>query len=119
MKSSILVKTVLIAASLPFFAGCVERQVVYRARPVYVQQPPPGGEVVVEQPSQPPPPQVEVRPAPPDPTFVWIGGYYDFGPHGWVWIGGHWDRPHPGARWTRGHWERRGHGSVWISAGWR
>jgi len=37
MRKSILTKTLLIAASLPLFAGCVERQVVYRDRPVYVQ----------------------------------------------------------------------------------
>jgi hypothetical protein len=121
MKNSMLIKTVLIAAGLPLFAGCVERQVVYRDRPVYVQQPPPGGEVVVEQPSEPPaaPPTAEVITPAPDPTFIWIRGYYDYGPQGWIWIGGHWDRPHPGARWAVGHWERHGRRSVWISAGWR
>ena len=35
MKITTLAKTVLIVASLPLFAGCVERQVVYRDRPVY------------------------------------------------------------------------------------
>jgi hypothetical protein len=118
MKNSILIKTILITAALPLFAGCVERQVVYRDRPVYVQQPPPNAEVVVEQPSEPPPPQVEVQTVAPDPTFVWIGGFWEWRGH-WVWVGGHWDRPHPGRVWMRGHWEHRGNGSVWISAGWR
>jgi hypothetical protein len=117
MKNSILIKTILIAASLPLFAGCVERQVVYRDRPVYVQQPPPA-EVVVEQPVEPPPQQVEVRPMTPDPTFVWVGGVWEWRGR-WIWIGGHWDRPHPGAVWTRGHWEHRPRGYVWIGAGWR
>jgi hypothetical protein len=117
MKNSTLVKTVLIAASLPLFAGCVERQVVYRDRPVYV--PPPGGTVVVEQPGEPPPPQVEVIPVAPDPRFIWLGGSWEW--HGrWVWLGGRWaPRPHPGAVWMRGHWGMRGHNRVWIGAGWR
>jgi hypothetical protein len=119
MKNSTLIKTVLITAALTLFAGCVERQVVYRDRPVYVQQPPPGGEVVVEQPQNPPPPQVEVIPVAPDPTFIWIGGSWEWRGR-WVWLGGHWgSRPHPGAVWARGRWEHRAHGSVWISAGWR
>ena len=117
MKKSLLIKTLLVAAGLPLLAGCiVERQ---PRRVVVVQQPPPSGEVIVENPGAPPPPLADVQPPAPDPTFVWIGGYYDYGPRGWVWIGGHWDRPHPGARWMAGHWERRGRGSVWIGAGWR
>ena len=110
MKNSNLIKTILITAALPLFGGCVERQVIYRDRPVYVQQPPPA-EVVVDQPSEPPPPQVEVRPIPSDPTYVWIGGVYEWRGGRWIWIGGHWDRPHPGRVWARGY--------VWIGAGWR
>jgi hypothetical protein len=118
MKNSTLVKTVLIAASLPLFAGCVERQVVYRDRPVYAQ-PPPGGTVVVAEPENPPPPQVEVIPVAPDPAFIWLGGSWEWRGR-WVWGGGHWaPRPHPGAVWTHGHWGGRGHNRVWISAGWR
>ena len=117
MKTSSLVKTVLIAASLPLFAGCVERQVVYRDRPVYVQQPPPGTAVVEEAPA-PPPPQVEVIPVSPDPAFIWIGGCWEWR-GGWVWVGGRWaPRPHPGAVWVHGHWGWHGHRRVWIAAGW-
>jgi hypothetical protein len=116
MKNSILIKTVLIAASLPLLAGCVvERQ---PRRVVVVQHPAVTGEVIVEQPSEPPPVRVEVIPARPDPTFIWIRGNWEWRGH-WVWVGGHWDRPHPGVNWVRGHWEPRVHGSVWISAGWR
>jgi hypothetical protein len=124
MKKSILIKTTLIAASLPLFAGCVERQVVYRDRPVYVQPapppgaPPPAAEVVVADPA-PPPPQVEVIPVAPDPMFIWIGGSWEW--HGrWVWAGGHWGpRPHPGAVWVHGGWVHRGHGRVWVGAHWQ
>jgi hypothetical protein len=116
MKHSILIKTALVAASLPLFAGCVVEPQPRRVD--YVQQSPPGGEVVVEQPAEPPPVQVEVRPAPPDPTYVWIGGVWEWR-GSWVWIGGHWDRPHPGRIWARGHWEHGQRGYVWIGAGWR
>jgi len=118
MKNSKLVKTVLIATSLPLFAGCVERQVVYRDRPVYVQPGQPPAAIVVEDPA-PPPPQVEVIPAAPDPTFIWVGGSWEWRGR-WVWLGGHWGpRPHPGAVWVRGGWVHRGHGRVWIGAHWR
>jgi hypothetical protein len=100
MKKSTLIKTALIAACLPLFAGCVERQVVYRDRPVYVQpSPAPATEVVVADPA-PPPPQVEVIPVAPNPAF--------WGP-----------RPRPGAVWVRGGWAHRGNGRVWVGAHWR
>jgi hypothetical protein len=118
MKNSILIKTVLITAALPLFAGCVERQVVYRDRPVYVQQPPaPNAEVVVEDPA-PPPPQVEVETVAPDPTFIWVGGNWEWRGR-WVWFGGHWDRPHLGRVWVHGGWAHRGNGRVWVAAHWR
>jgi hypothetical protein len=118
MKKSILVKSILIAASLPLLAGCVERQVVYRDRPVYVQQPP-GGDVVVAEPAAPPPPQVEVIPVAPDPTFVWVGGCWEWRGR-WVWAGGHWGpRPHPGAVWVHSGWGWHGHHRVWVSGYWR
>jgi len=118
MKNSTLIKTVLIVAALPLFAGCVERQVVYRDRPVYAQPPPPQAEVVADAPA-PPPPQVEVVPVAPDPTFLWIGGNWEWRGR-WVWAGGHWGpRPHPGAVWVRGGWEMHGHRRVWVESHWR
>jgi hypothetical protein len=117
MKNSILIKTVLITAALPLFAGCVERQVVYRDRPAY-SQPPPNAEVVADEPPVPPP-QVEVVPITPNPTFIWVGGSWEWRDR-WVWVGGHWGpRPHPGAVWVRGGWVHRGHGRVWVESHWR
>ena len=120
MKNSILIKTILIIATGSLFTGCVERQVVYRDRPVYVQPSPPGtsGEVVVEDPA-PPPPQVEFVPVAPDPTYIWIGGNWEWRGR-WVWFGGRWaPRPHPGAVWVHGHWGHHGHARLWVSANWR
>jgi len=76
MKKSFLLKVLLISAVGPWLAGCVERQVVYRDRPVYVQPPPgtpPPDQAVVAAPAQPPP-QEEIITTAPDPTFIWIGG---------------------------------------------
>lgn len=106
-SSGMKIKTMLaLLATVPLFAGCVERQVVYRDRPVYVEQP------------APPPPQVEVVTVAPDPTYIWIGGSWEWNGR-WVWYGGRWThRPHPNAVWARGHWDNHGHNRVWISARW-
>jgi len=105
---------------MPLFAGCVERQVVYRDHPVYVEQPAPGAPqaaVIVDAPA-PPPPQVEFVTVAPDPTYVWIGGSWEWH-NRWVWYGGRWThRPHPNAVWAHGHWGRHGNNRVWISARW-
>jgi hypothetical protein len=116
MKNSILIKTVIIAASLPLLAGCiVERQ---PRRVVVVQQPAATGTVVVEDPA-PPLPQVEVIPVAPDPAFIWIGGSWEWRGR-WVWGAGHWGpRPHPDAVWVHGGWERRGERRVWVESHWR
>src|SRR3984957_15374823 len=107
MKNSILIKTILITATVPLFTGCVERQVVYRDRPVYVQKPPPYSapppeQVVVADPA-PPPPQVEVIPIAPDPTFIWVGGSWGWYGGRWGWHGGFLGHPPPPrALWVRG-----------------
>jgi len=100
MKRSISLKAILAAITMSLITGCVER------------------ETVVEAPT-PPPPQIEVIPVAPNPTYVWIGGNWEWR-GGWVWVGGRWGhRPYPGATWVHGHWARHGHARVWISAGWR
>jgi hypothetical protein len=116
MRTSLLVKCALIGAAVPFFAGCVERQVVYRDRPA------PAREVVVEDEAPPPPPpQVEVVPVIPGPPALWFWapGVWEW--HGrWVWTGGHWiRRPHPGAVWYGPRWEYRGPHRVWVTGEWR
>jgi hypothetical protein len=115
MKNSLVSKSIIIAASLPLFAGCVEREVVYRDRPA----PPPA---VVDD-GVPPPPadQVEVVTVAPGPLDVWFWAPGTWEWRGrWVWVGGHWiARPHPGAVWVRAHWVYHGHHRVWVTGGWR
>jgi hypothetical protein len=113
MKTSTLVKSVLIAASLPLIAGCVEREVVYRPAPS-------GGPVVTDE-NAPPPPQTEVVTTAPGPltVWLWVPGCWEWRGH-WVWVGGHWAaRPHPGAVWIGAHWGWRGHHHVWVRGHWR
>src|ERR1035438_7519025 len=112
MKNSTLIKTALIAASLPLFAGCVERIVVYRPAP---------GTVVAAEPPAPPPLQTEFISVAPGPMSVWLWapGCWEWRGR-WVWYGGHWvRRPHPGAMWVGAHWGWRGQHRVWVGGGWR
>jgi hypothetical protein len=105
MDKSILLKSVLIAATLPLFAGCVTR-VVYQPAPQDIPPPPAA--------------QVEVVPVAPGPGFIWVGGEYAWGGGGWYWAPGHWRaRPYGGAVWVHGGWGWRGHRRVWVGAHWR
>jgi len=117
MKTSTFIKYGLIGACLPWFAGCVEREVVYRDRLV----PAAPGEVVETDPGEPPPPQTEVVTVAPGPlsAWFWVPGCWEWRGH-WVWYGGHWAiRPHHGAVWIHAGWVHRGHGRVWVSGHWR
>ena len=114
MKKSILIKALLIAASVPLLAGCV----VYRP-PRAVEVAPGQSEVVVD--TAPPPPRVEVVPVAPGSArlWVWTPGRWVWHDR-WVWVGGEWvRRPHPHAVWMAGHWGWRRHGYVWIEGHWR
>lgn len=123
MKNSLLIKCAIVAAALPWLAGCVHREVVYRDRPVVVATPPPAAPVpaVAEEAPAPPPPQAEVVTVAPGPTAVWYWapGAWEWRGR-WVWSPGHWvARPHPGAVWISPHWDWRGHHRVWITGYWR
>jgi hypothetical protein len=123
MKKSILVKSLLIAASLPLLAGCIVERPV-RTVTVVQPAPPPGappGDVVVTQPENPPPPQVEVVTVAPGPLdlWFWVPGCWEWRGH-WVWAAGRWaPRPHPHAIWVGGHWGHGGRGYVWVGGHWR
>ncbi len=54
--------------------------------------------------SAPPEPLVEDRPAPPAPTYVWVGGYWWSGPSNWLWVPGYWCAPMVGYTYMPGYW---------------
>jgi hypothetical protein len=106
MKLTHITKSLLLAsiAAATLLGGCVVRGTVAVPAPaVYV-----GGVVTVA----PPPPQVEVIGVPPQPGFVWIGGYWNWvgGQH--VWVPGRWMEPRPGYHWVAHSWVR-------VGGGWR
>jgi len=65
----------------------------------------------------PPPPRIEYYGPAPYPGYVWIGGYWRWGPGRYVWAPGYWATPHPGLRWVPRHWVRGPRG--WHLAGGR
>jgi hypothetical protein len=98
-------RSVLVGGALLALAGCVVEQ------PVVVRQPPPV-----------PATQVEVVPAPPGPTHVWVPGHWAWrGPRrGYVWVPGRYALPaHPGYVWIPGHWAQGPAGWVWVEGHWR
>ena len=114
-KTSALILGTVIAGTLAFGTGCVQRRVVYVREPA-----PPtieaGEETITET---PPAPQVEIVGAAPGPDFVWVPGCWEWHGH-WVWAGGRWAvGPHPHAHWIPGRWTRHGRDHVWIRGYWR
>lgn len=104
MKPTQLAQPLLFAtlAAATLLGGCVVRGSVAVPEPVvYV-----GGAVSVA----PPAPQVEVIGVPPQPGYVWLGGYWNWVGGRHVWIGGHWAAPRPGYRWVPHEWVRAGGG---------
>src|SRR5262249_41287085 len=83
--------------------------VVYH--PVPVQQ------VVVE--TAPPAPVVEVRPAIPHASAVWIPGYWYWHGTRHFWVSGRWSAPHPGHTWEPHRWERDGVRWRFVVGRWR
>jgi hypothetical protein len=80
--------------------------------------PPPVGAVYVER--RPPPTRVEVIGPRPAVGYVWIGGYWRWGPGDYVWVPGRWTIVEPGHRkWVKGRWAHRGRVWYWIDGHWR
>lgn len=101
MKRALLMSSVAAMLGL-MLGGCYVR--------AGVAVPPPPAVYVGTVAVAPPPPQVEVIGTPPQPGFVWIGGYWNWVGGRHVWVGGHWVAPHPGYRWVPHEWVRAGEG---------
>ena len=65
------------------------------------------GETVVVA---PPVPQVEVMGDPPQPGYIWEGGYWNWVDGRHVWVGGHWVAPRRGYYWEPHVWVHEGNG---------
>ncbi|HEX4153331.1 MAG TPA: YXWGXW repeat-containing protein [Steroidobacteraceae bacterium] len=58
----------------------------------------------------PPAPQVEVVGTPPQPGYLWVGGYWDWVGARHQWVAGHWAPPRRGYHWVATEWVRQGDG---------
>jgi hypothetical protein len=68
-----------------------------------------------------PPPVIPVyeQPAVPAPNYLWMPGYWAWGPGGYYWVPGTWMlAPEPGLFWTPGYWAWNGSGYFWNQGYW-
>ena len=67
----------------------------------------------------PPPIPVYAQPLCPGPGYIWVPGYWAWGPYGFYWVPGTWVlAPFIGALWTPGYWGWDGAVYVWHTGYW-
>ena len=67
----------------------------------------------------PPPLPIYAQPAIPADGYIWIPGYWAWGPSGYYWVPGTWTQPlQPGLLWTPGYWEWVGDRYLWHAGYW-
>lgn len=67
----------------------------------------------------PPPLPVYVQPPCPQPGYIWIPGYWAWGPYGYYWVPGTWVLPpEVGLLWTPGYWGWDGAMYAWHAGYW-
>src|SRR5579863_5715976 len=77
------------------------------------------GAVFVSVGIAPPPLPVYVQPPCPEPGWMWMPGYWAYGPEGYYWVPGAWvPAPYVGALWTPGYWGFRGGQYVFNEGYW-
>jgi len=75
--------------------------------------------VVAGAPAAPAPPVADVFTVQPNPSAVWIGGYWMYTTGGYAWVRGHWEVPPPACRvYVAPHWRHRRGGYVYIRGYW-
>ena len=95
---SVVLSWALFAATCAIFCGCVET--------VYIRTPPP------------PIPYYE-QPYCPGPGYLWVPGYWAYGPDGYYWVPGMWEiSPRVGWLWTPGYWGWSDGVYIWHSGYW-
>lgn len=67
----------------------------------------------------PPPLPVYAQPICPGPRYIWVPGYWAYGPDGYYWVPGTWVfAPEPGLLWTPGYWAFADGFYVWHRGYW-
>jgi hypothetical protein len=105
--------------SLPSLRGLAAAAALAIAAACATAPPPPPDAVYVE--TAPPAMQTEVVPVSPGPGYVWVGGYWNWGPsRSYVWVPGAWQRPpHANAHWVRHEWRHAKRGWYRVDGHWR
>ncbi|MDQ2719788.1 MAG: hypothetical protein M3Z26_08530 [Bacteroidota bacterium] len=97
MKKIIFFLSILFFISI-FIAGCGPSQIIVSQRPAI---------------------PAYVRPAPPSPFYVWVGGDWVWNGRGYVYRNGYWAPPRPGhGHYVPGHWRQKRQGWVWTRGHW-
>lgn len=108
-------RLLLVAVAALAAVSCRPRVVVVEHDVAYAEGP--RSEVVVAE--EAPAMRVEVVPAAPSASHVWIAGYWNWR-GSWVWVAGrHVVRPRAHAVWVGGRWSRHPRGWVWVHGHWR
>src|SRR5215471_4916592 len=67
----------------------------------------------------PPPLPVYSQPPIPAPGYMWVPGYWAYGPYGYYWVPGTWAMaPQPGYYWTPGYWAYQNDAYNWNPGYW-
>jgi hypothetical protein len=62
---------------------------------------------------------IYVQPICPEPGYIWVPGYWAYGPDGYFWVPGTWvEPPEVGVLWTPGYWEWEDNLYVWHDGYW-
>jgi hypothetical protein len=62
---------------------------------------------------------VYVQPICPGPGYIWVPGYWAYGPDGYFWVPGTWvEPPEVGLLWTPGYWGWQDHFYIWHAGYW-
>jgi len=73
----------------------------------------------VSAPIPPPPLPIYEQPPIPAPGYIWVPGYWAFGPEGYYWVPGTWVQPPaPGLLWTPAYWASTEGGYVFVPGYW-
>src|SRR5689334_25196094 len=79
----------------------------------------PQAQVLVNITVTPPPLPVYAQPVIPGPDYMWVPGYWAWGPDEYYWVPGTWVlAPAPGLLWTPGYWGWRDGFYVWNAGYW-
>jgi hypothetical protein len=127
MRRALLAAGAALIFAGPAFAAdevTIEKRTTTTTTKEVISEPPASGSTVstvVIAPNPPPEPRVEVRPAPPGPSVVWVGGHWRWAPaeRNFVWVPGKYAEP-PRARaaWIPGRWVNRPDGWIFEQGRW-